>query len=206
MIRTSSAGDESEALKLGAQLAKLAIETRQIYSDLMYRSEFDPLTDVHNRFSLDQHLDRLIEEVRDKAGVFGLIYIDFDGFKQINDLYGHHVGDLYLQDAALRMKRQLRAGDMLARFGGDEFVALLPTVGSRVDVEEAALRLEHCFDDPFVAEGFFLRGSASVGIALYPANGLTKDEILTSADYAMYVAKHGRCQPGTDVPLVTKTG
>ena len=117
---------ESEALSMAAGLATLAIETRRLYSDLRRRSEFDLLTDIHNRFSLEKLLDAQIEEARENAGIFGLIYIDLDEFKPINDLYGHHVGDLYLQEVAQRMKQQLRAADMLARLGGDEFAALVP--------------------------------------------------------------------------------
>src|ERR1035441_6771344 len=107
--------NESEALSMGAGLATLAIETRRLYSDLRHRSDFDLLTDVHNRFSLDKYLDRQIDEERQNAGIFGLIYIDLDEFKQVNDLYGHQVGDLYLQEVALRMKQQLRSRAMLAR-------------------------------------------------------------------------------------------
>ncbi|MGA3136634.1 MAG: GGDEF domain-containing protein, partial [Terracidiphilus sp.] len=109
---------ETEALSMAVALTALAIETRRLYSDLLHRSEFDLLTDIHNRFSLDKYLDTLIEEARLKAGIFGLIYIDLDDFKQVNDLCGHQVGDLYLQEVALRMKRQLRSHDMLARLGG----------------------------------------------------------------------------------------
>jgi len=65
---------------------------RRLYSDLVHRSEFDLLTDIHNRFSLDKHLNALIEEARMKASIFGLIYIDLDDFKQVNDVYGHQVG------------------------------------------------------------------------------------------------------------------
>ncbi|HEY1160849.1 MAG TPA: diguanylate cyclase, partial [Terracidiphilus sp.] len=83
---------ELEALSIAAALATLAIETRRLYSDLLRRSEFDLLTDIHNRFSLDKRLDGQIEEARQNAGIFGLVYIDLDGFKQINDLYGHQVG------------------------------------------------------------------------------------------------------------------
>ena len=102
---------------MGAALASLAIGTRRLYSDLVHRSEFDLLTDIQNRFSMEKHLDALIDEARRTAGIFGIIYIDLDGFKQVNDVYGHHIGDLYLQDAASRMKRQLRPGDILARLG-----------------------------------------------------------------------------------------
>jgi diguanylate cyclase (GGDEF)-like protein len=181
---------EAEALSVGAKLATLAIETRRLYSDLLHRSEFDLLTDIHNRFSLDKYLDARIEEARQKAAIFGLIYVDLDLFKQVNDLYGHQIGDLYLREVSLRMKRQLRTGDMLARLGGDEFAALVPTVRNRAEVEEIALRLEHCFDDPFLVDGSILQGSASVGIAIYPENGVTKDSLLNAADAAMYVAKN----------------
>jgi GGDEF domain-containing protein len=90
-------------------------------ADLRHRSEFDLLTDVHNRFSLERRLKRQIDLARHSAGIFGLIYIDLDRFKQINDLYGHHTGDLYLQAVARALKHQLRPGDLLARLGGDEF-------------------------------------------------------------------------------------
>jgi diguanylate cyclase (GGDEF)-like protein len=189
---SESVGEETEALATGARLATLAIETRRIYSDLIYRSEFDQLTDIHNRFSLDKHLDNCIEEARQKAGLFGLIYIDLDKFKQVNDLYGHHVGDLYLQEVTLRMKRQLRAVDVLARLGGDEFAVLIPSVRNRADVKEVAVRLERCFDEPFAVEGYVMQGSASVGIATYPEDGTTKDSMLTAADADMYVGKQTR--------------
>ena len=179
-----------EALSVGARLASLAIETRRLYNDLLHRSEFDLLTDIHNRFSLEAHLDKRIEEARHSAGIFGLIYIDLDEFKQVNDLYGHHVGDLYLQEVAERMKLQLRTHDLLARLGGDEFAVLLPKVRNRAGVVEIAQRLERCFDEPFVLAGPTLQGSASFGIALYPEDGATRDSLLSAADTAMYAAKN----------------
>ena len=194
---TNPSADETEALSMAAGLATLAIETRRLYSDLLHRSEFDLLTDIHNRFSLDKHLDALIEEARRKAGIFGLIYIDLDEFKQVNDLYGHQVGDLYLQEVALRMKRQLRSHDMLARLGGDEFAALVAGGAQPRRVSRRSrVRLERCFDEPFAVEGHVLHGSASVGIALYPEDGATKDGLLSAADAAMYAAKNSTHQPG----------
>ena len=88
---------EIAALTVGARLATLAIETRRLYSDLLRRSEFDLLTDIHNRFSLDKYLDLQIAEARQKAGIFGLIYIDLDKFKDINHYFGHSAGDQVLQ-------------------------------------------------------------------------------------------------------------
>jgi diguanylate cyclase (GGDEF)-like protein len=181
--------DESATLSMAAGLATLAIETRRLYSDLRRRSEFDLLTDIHNRFSLENNLEHQIEHARETAGVFGLIYIDLNEFKQVNDVYGHQAGDLYLQEVAIRMKSQLRGVDMLARLGGDEFAVVLPSIHSRREAEEVAERLERSFDDPYLWEGHVLHGSASVGVALYPENGATRDALLSAADAAMYLAK-----------------
>jgi diguanylate cyclase (GGDEF)-like protein len=85
---------------------------------------------------------------------------------------------------------------MLARLGGDEFAALVTVVRSRAEVEEIAERLERSLDDPYPVEGYFLHGSASVGIALYPEDGGTKNSLLSAADAAMYVAKHIKRQTG----------
>jgi diguanylate cyclase (GGDEF)-like protein len=187
---TKASASESEALSTAAALATLAVETRRLYSDLVHRSEFDLLTDVHNRFSLEKYLDWQIDHARQNAGVLGLVYVDLNDFKQVNDVYGHRVGDLYLQEVAIRMKHQLRGADMLARLGGDEFAVLLPRVRNRADVEEISLRLIRCLDAPFAAEGCVIHGSASVGIALYPEDGASRDILLSAADAAMYANKH----------------
>jgi len=185
---------ETETLSRAAGLVTLSVETRRLYSNLRHRSEFDLLTDIHNRFSLGRHLQILIEDARRNAGIFGLIYIDLDQFKQVNDIYGHHAGDLYLQEVAQRLKQQLRSHDLLARLGGDEFAVLLPIVSSRAGVEEIALRLEHCFGEPFVLDGHTLQGAASFGIALYPEDSATGDGLLNAADAAMYIVKNSRKQ------------
>ena len=190
--RTKQRAVESETLFAAAALTSLAIETRRLYTDLVRRSEFDLLTDIHNRFSLESYLEKQIEEARQNATIFGLVYIDLNDFKLVNDVYGHQVGDLYLQEVVIRMKRQLRPADMLARLGGDEFAVLLPKIRNRVEVEEILHRLERSFDMPFAAEGYVVNGSASIGIALYPEDGTTKDSLLSAADAAMYVNKHIR--------------
>jgi diguanylate cyclase (GGDEF)-like protein len=187
---TSPRSDEGRALAAAAELATLAIETARLYSDLVHRSEFDMLTNVKNRFSFEKHLDCLLEESRRTDGVFCLIYIDLDDFKQVNDVFGHHVGDLYIQQAASRMKRQLRPEDILARLGGDEFAVLVPVIQNPADVDEIELRLESCFEHPFAVNGFAVRGSASIGTAFYPADATTRDGLLTTADSAMYAEKN----------------
>ena len=183
---------EAETIAAGVRLAALAIESQRLHADLYRRSEYDLLTDIHNRFSLERYLDSCIANAHQEARVFGLIYIDLDDFKHINDHYGHHIGDFFLQEVARRIKRQLRAQDMLARVGGDEFALLLPSVHSRAGVEEVAHRIVRGFDTPFAVEGLILSGSASLGIAMYPENGMSKDDLLRVADQAMYAEKFGK--------------
>jgi diguanylate cyclase (GGDEF)-like protein len=188
------AASENEALSVGARLTTLAIETRRLYSELRHRSEFDLLTDVPNRFALEKFMEAQIEEARQSGGTLGLIYIDLDRFKPINDTHGHHIGDLYLQAVAARMSRQLLGSDMLARLGGDEFAALAALQHGRFDLDRIVARLQHCFDEPFVVEGHSLHGEASLGTALYPQDGVTKDSLLSAADAAMYAFKNHKRQ------------
>jgi diguanylate cyclase (GGDEF)-like protein len=183
---------ETKALEAGSRLATLAIENRRLYDDLLHRSEHDLLTDIPNRFRMEQQIDKLMQNAGRTESAFGLIYIDLDRFKQINDRFGHQIGDLFLQEVARRMELQLRTGDMLARIGGDEFVALLPIRRSRSDAEEIAARLERCFDEPFEVGGLRLDGAASIGLAIYPEDGTTKEELQRSADAAMYEHKQNK--------------
>ena len=191
--------DEEEALSMGAGLVAVAIESRRLYTDLLHRSEFDQLTEIYNRFSLDMQLDATITSARERGSVFALIYVDLDNFKLVNDRHGHQIGDLYLREAAVRMKDQLRPSDQLARLGGDEFAALVTNVRNRSEVEEVAERLERTLAEPFVFGQIRLSGSASTGIALYPEDATAKDGLLHHADRAMYATKATR-------PRLSKAG
>jgi len=190
--KTKPSRVEADILSMAAGIIALAFENRRLYSDLQHRSEFDLLTELHNRFSLEKCLAEMIERANADQTKFGLIYIDLDGFKAINDHYGHHIGDRYLQQATLRMKHQLRPNDLMARLGGDEFAVIVRSATTYEDVHAIVSRLENCFLDPFTIEGNQLRGAASFGIALYPVDANTQDGLLNSADAAMYVSKHER--------------
>ena len=177
---------------MAAGLITLAIESRRLYADLQHRSEFDLLTELHNRFSLEKRLGQMIEHANAEEATFGLVYIDLDGFKLINDHYGHQIGDRYLQQAAHRMEHMLRPNDLMARLGGDEFAVLIHDATRHEEVYNVVARLESCFSNPFTIDGNQILGAASFGVALFPADGSTQDNLLNSADAAMYVAKQER--------------
>jgi diguanylate cyclase (GGDEF)-like protein len=193
-VDRSLPADERENMVLanGAKLAALAIETRHLYHDLRWRSEFDLLTGIPNRFAFEKFLDLRIEEACRVGKMLGLIYIDLDKFKPINDTYGHGVGDAFLQSVALRMSHQLLGGDMLARLGGDEFAAVVTLVNGSEDLAPIVGRLERCFEEPFLVEGHRLNGEASLGVAVYREDGTTRDALLTAADSFMYRAKKAK--------------
>lgn len=180
---------EIAALTRSANLAALAIETRRLYADLVHRSEFDILTEAHSRYFLERELDLLIQQAHVRGDPFGLIYFDLDGFKNINDSFGHRIGDEYLQRIAERIKSQLRGQDKLARIGGDEFAVLVPLVRHRTTLEEIVSRLQASLHDPIVIAGNVLRSSASFGLAMYPQDGTNRETLLDVADQAMYSSK-----------------
>jgi len=178
-----------EALEMGASLAALAIDNRRLYETLIHRSQYDQLTNAANRFLLESRMEEALAHASRSRSRFALVYVDLDQFKHVNDFYGHRVGDVYLQQVAERFSEKLRGMDTLARVGGDEFIALVPVVRNRAEVEEIVQRLAHCFDTPFQIDDCSIRGSASIGIAVYPEDGVTKDELKRVADAMMYANK-----------------
>jgi diguanylate cyclase (GGDEF)-like protein len=178
-----------EVMEMGASLAALAVDNRRLYETLVHRSQYDQLTNAANRFLLENRLDEVIAYANRNSARFALIYIDLNQFKAVNDVYGHRVGDAYLQQVTQRFSDNLRGMDTLARVGGDEFIALIPAARSREEVEEIGSRLLRCFDRPFSIESNEITGSASIGIAIYPENGTTKEELKRFADAAMYAHK-----------------
>jgi diguanylate cyclase (GGDEF)-like protein len=179
----------SDALEIGCNLAALAIDNRRLYDTLLHQSESDQLTNVGNRFLFQRRLDEMLRKALQSGSEFAMIYVDIDRFKQVNDVYGHRVGDIYLQQIASRMANRLRETDTLARIGGDEFVALIPELHSRDEAAQIAQRLSQCFEAPFGIENTMLRGSASIGIAIFPEDGMGQEELKRVADARMYAHK-----------------
>jgi diguanylate cyclase (GGDEF)-like protein len=155
-------------------------------ADTIYR---DPLTRLPNRDATFGRLEEaLLSAARHKARV-AVFYVDLDGFKAINDQYGHAVGDVTLLEVARRMQATLRRDELIGRLGGDEFAAILPNVSSVDEVLTAAERLGKRLAEQIEVDDVRMRISASVGIALFPDDGDSAELLLSNADAAMYQAK-----------------
>lgn len=155
----------------------------------------DTLTGLPNRSAFMEYLEHLLIGARDGGSQLALLFIDLDHFKRVNDSLGHLVGDTLLRTAASRITGNLRNTDIVARFGGDEFMVLLTHVAHRDDVTEVAQKLLAAIEAPLHAQGRPLSVTASLGIAVFPGDGTTAEELIKHADTAMYLAKaRGRAQ------------
>lgn len=164
---------------------------RQSGGKLARQAKQDPLTGLGNRAMLEEELDRLLLRSKRSHTSFALLYIDLDYFKQINDSFGHGLGDLLLAVIANRLRRSMRDVDLITRIGGDEFVALLTDLHDVNDAALIASKIIHALSEPITLNGHHLLISASVGIASHPQHGASAQELLAHADQALYRAKAG---------------
>ncbi|MGY3171701.1 diguanylate cyclase (GGDEF)-like protein [Pseudomonas sp. TE12234] len=174
--------------RLEARTASLAQSLTEANRELTQLALHDTLTGLPNRVLLADRIDQAMSRVDAEGGCFALMFIDLDGFKPVNDAFGHHMGDLLLREVSLRLREDLRSQDTLARIGGDEFV-LLVQLSEQNDAMGLAARQVGLIARSFRVAEHDLQISASVGIALYPGNGQTAHELLMNADAAMYHAK-----------------
>ncbi len=167
-----------------------------------HRATHDPLTGLANRGLFLDHLDRALAFGARYGRKTGLLFVDLDGFKLINDSLGHAVGDRLLIDVAQRLLGTVRRSDAVARLGGDEFVVLLPDVNSRLDVAHVRDMILACLQEPIdLGDGRSERVAASVGGAMSPLDGATAQELLDAADVAMYRDKYARRRGRMPTPV-----
>jgi diguanylate cyclase (GGDEF)-like protein len=167
----------------------LFVLVNRISRRLRHQAQHDTLTGLPNRTALYRRVRRATARVRLRGGTVGLLLIDLDRFKEVNDTLGHDHGDRLLRDVAERLRGALRRGDMLARLGGDEFAVLLRGLPDRGAAVELALRLTSALERPFVVRGVTVQLGASIGVALCPEHGTDVTTLVQRADVAMYEAK-----------------
>lgn len=174
--------------RLEARTAVLADSLTLANQELTHLGLHDMLTGLPNRTLLADRIQQGIETVKEQGGCFALMFIDLDGFKPVNDAFGHHMGDQLLREVGLRLREDLRSQDTLARIGGDEFV-LLVQLTHPDDAMGLAERQVSLINRAFQVAEHELKISASIGIALFPGSGSNPQELLMNADAAMYHAK-----------------
>jgi diguanylate cyclase (GGDEF)-like protein/PAS domain S-box-containing protein len=186
---TRDAESDKELLQFVSTQIATAIERKQSQLRLRHMALYDSLTDLPNRDLFEDRLTTArLRARRNRVGA-GVLFIDLDGFKSVNDTYGHGAGDLLLQQVADRLKRCVRESDTLGRLGGDEFMAVLDGVSTPEHALIVAHRICAALTEPFDVAGHSVSISSSIGVALYPDHGSDNQSLIRCADQAMYQAK-----------------
>jgi diguanylate cyclase (GGDEF)-like protein len=171
--------------------ARVALEVlRGAFTSVQTSAATDPLTGLANRAWFDHVLDTRFAVGVPNASTAALLFLDLDGFKDVNDKRGHPVGDKLLAEVASRIVRSVREHDLVARHGGDEFVVLLENIENPSIAHAVAARVVEAISTPFDIDGARVRLGVSIGVAYYPEHGASGRELLQRADYAMYRAKN----------------
>jgi diguanylate cyclase (GGDEF)-like protein len=182
-----------EMLEMACHMASLVLERSRLQAQLIDHAYHDSLTGLPNRRLGRDRLASAINRAGRTGSQMAVLWIDLDRFKQINDQYGHPVGDAVLQQTAQRLSARLRTSDTLARMGGDEFMAVLEGIWSRDEAETTANDLLDILGRPMQIGELEISIYASIGVSLYPEDGKTVDSLAQHADQAMYAAKYGCC-------------
>jgi diguanylate cyclase (GGDEF)-like protein/PAS domain S-box-containing protein len=164
------------------------IEDRDRAAQIEYQAFHDPLTGLQNRLAFNARLESKLAMQSSRGGRLAVLFLDLDGFKIINDSLGHSAGDRVLQTLAKRLRTTVREGDLVCRFGGDEFTILLEITRPE-DAEAVAQKVLAAVAEPCMLEGQRLYVTGSLGVALHPENGDDPESLLRNADTAMYLAK-----------------
>jgi diguanylate cyclase (GGDEF)-like protein/PAS domain S-box-containing protein len=156
---------------------------------LEHMALYDGLTDLPNRTLFFDRLSHTLSLARRNSHLFAILYLDLDGFKQVNDTWGHDIGDLLLREAAVRIQEQVRDSDTVARMGGDEFTVILTRIHRIGDPGIVAHKIMDALCVPFTLHGHTCHIAASIGVSCYPGDGDSADSLLKKADAAMYQVK-----------------
>jgi len=176
-------------LQSAANILALAIDRSRAEENMRYQAFHDSVTDIPNRALLEDRLTVEIARAERNKGKVGLIFLDLDHFKYINDSLGHMIGDFILREVARRLQSCARAGDTVARFGGDEFIMLIPDITSADELEGIAKCVLEVFHTSFTVDQQELTVNTSMGLALYPQDGETAEILIKNADTAVYRVK-----------------
>jgi len=205
--RLRPAGELLERLTGVAALAAPAIQNGRLVDKLRHRASHDGLTGLLNRVGFRQQIDLVLENASTRHEQVGLLFIDLDDFKDVNDLYGHEVGDELLHQTAERLAAISRESDAVARLGGDEFAIILADVNRDDQVRIAAQRFRDAFVEPFALGDVPISISASVGEGIWPDDARTVNALIKYADAAMYEDKAERKHSGPrSAHLSSRTG
>jgi diguanylate cyclase (GGDEF)-like protein/PAS domain S-box-containing protein len=158
---------------------------------LEYMALYDPLTDLPNRTLFFDRLNQAIALAKRNSYTFALMFLDLDGFKQVNDSMGHDIGDMLLKETARRLTDCLRKSDTVARMGGDEFTLVLTRLEMASDAKIVAEKVIACMSNPFRLKGYDCSVTVSIGISLYPSDSSDGEALFKHADTAMYRVKEG---------------
>ncbi|WP_148186856.1 GGDEF domain-containing protein [Thermotoga petrophila] len=187
-----------ELVRLFATYTKILFERLKVEEELAEKtrllevfSYYDPLTGLPNRRLMEELSKKLLALAKREGKEIAVVFLDLSGFKKINDTFGHEAGDQILKEVSTRLKRVLRENDVIARFGGDEFVFIIYDCGKDC-IETVLRRILNSLEKPLDIEGQKVQISGNFGVAFYPKDGEEFNNLLRKADFAMYLAKRNK--------------
>ncbi|HZF29798.1 MAG TPA: EAL domain-containing protein [Gammaproteobacteria bacterium] len=190
-VRDGSAWDSQDVAPLRELAGRLAVAIASAEREhaLIRRAHFDPLTGMPNRRLCHERLEQALAQAHRDGRRVAVLFIDIDGFKNVNDLFGHVAGDELLRQTALRLSAAVRGTDTVGRFGGDEYLVILPALQDALELQPVLERVMAALQRPFELAGRESFVTGSIGVTLFPEDGSSAEELVRKADTAMYTAK-----------------
>jgi len=183
------ANDYKEQVSVLANLLADALQKVESEKEIQKMAYYDELTGLPNRVLFNHYLEKAISMAKRNRNYIGILFLDLDSFKHVNDTMGHNRGDLLLQHVARRITGNMRKHDTVCRFGGDEFLIMFPQMEQPEDILQAANKIMSSFEEPITISDQEIFVTASGGVSVYPADGKNGESLIKNADLAMYHAK-----------------